>query len=292
MQEPAAAEPGAETTRERPLGGKVALVTGAGRRRGLGYGIARHLAGLGARVAILGAGNQRPADPDYEAAALAELFSIRDELADLGSGSHLAIQADVANPQEIERLLDCVENELGAVEILVNNAGVCPVKALLETAFSEWERTMAVNATGAFVCSTQAARRMIAHGMRGSIVSIASLSAKEGWPDFGAYTASKFALLGFTQVFAREMAPHGIRVNAICPGYIAAGVSEAITASLAARYGTSSEELDRSSVARVPLGRYGTAEDVAQAVAFLVSPAASYITGQAINVCGGVMVSH
>ena len=292
MQEPAAAQAGSETTRERPLEGKVALVTGAGRRRGLGYGIARHLAGLGASVAILGAGNRRTSDPDYEAAALSELLSIRDELAALGGGRHLAAKADVASPHEVERLLDSVEGELGAVDILVNNAGVCPVKPLLETTFSEWEKTMAVNVTGAFVCSTKTARRMIASGIRGNIVSIASLSAKEGWPDFGAYTASKFALLGFTQVFAREMAPHGVRVNAICPGYIAAGVSEEITASLVAKLGQTPEALDRSTVARVPLGRYGTAEDVAQAVAFLVSPAASYITGQAINVCGGVMVSH
>jgi NAD(P)-dependent dehydrogenase (short-subunit alcohol dehydrogenase family) len=133
---------------------------------------------------------------------------------------------------------------------------------------------------------------MIAHGIRGNIVSIGSLSAKEGWPDFGAYTASKFALMGFTQAFAREMAPHGIRVNAVCPGLIAAGVSEEVTTALAQRHGLTPEALDRDSLSRVPLGRYGMPEDVAQAVAFLVSPAASYITGQAINVCGGSMVSH
>ncbi len=279
-------------TGERPLDGKVALVTGAGRRRGIGYGIARHLAGLGASVAIVGAGRRSMAGLDYEAEALGELHAIRDELAALGRGRHLAGQADVADPEQVGRLFDRIENELGVVEILVNNAGVCLVKPLLETTFSDWERTMRVNATGAFVCSTEAARRMVAHGIQGNIVSIASLSAKEGWPDFGAYTASKFALLGFTQVFAREMAPHGIRVNAVCPGYIAAGVSEEITNTFAAKLGLSPAELDRSTVDRVPLGRYGTAEDVAQAVAFLVSPAASYITGQAINVCGGVMVSH
>jgi len=279
-------------TGERLLNGKVALVTGAGRRRGIGYGIARHLAGLGASVVIVGAGNRSAAGGNYEDQALRELDGIRDELAALGRGRHLAAQADVANPEQVGRLFDRIEGELGVVEILVNNAGVCPVKPLLETTFSEWEKTIDVNATGAFVCSTEAARRMMVHGISGNIVSIASLSAKEGWPDFGAYTASKFALLGFTQVFAREMAPHGIRVNAVCPGYIAAGVSEEITNTFAAKLGVSPAELDRSTVARVPLGRYGTAEDVAQAVAFLVSPADSYITGQAINVCGGVMVSH
>lgn len=279
-------------TGERPLDGKVALVTGAGRRRGIGYGIARHLAGLGASVAIVGAGNRSADGGNYEDQALSELHAIRDELANLGSGRHLGAQADVASPEQIGRLLDRIENELGVVEILVNNAGVCPVKPLLETTFSEWEKTMSVNATGAFVCSTEAARRMITHGIHGNIVSIGSLSAKEGWPEFGAYTASKFALLGLTEVFAREMAPHGIRVNAVCPGYIAAGVSEEITNTFAAKLGVSPAELDRNTTARVPLGRHGTAEDVAQAVAFLVSPAASYITGQAINVCGGVMVSH
>lgn len=279
-------------TGERPLDGKVALVTGAGRRRGIGYGIARHLAGLGASVAIVGAGSRSTADSQYAAEALGELHAMGDELAAMGHGRHLAAQADVSNPEQVGRLLDRIGSELGVVEILVNNAGVCPVKPLLETTFSEWEKTMGVNASGAFLCSTEAARRMIAHGIRGNIVSIASLSAKEGWPDFGAYTASKFALLGFTEVFAREMAPHGIRVNAVCPGYIAAGVSGEITNTFAAKLGVSPEELDRNTVARVPLGRYGTAEDVAQTVAFLVSPAASYITGQAINVCGGVMVSH
>ena len=134
-------------------------------------------------------------------------------------------------------MLNCAESELGGIDILVNNAGVCPVKPLLETTLAEWETTIGINATGTFLCSTFTARRMIARGIRGAMVNIASSSGKEGWPNFGAYTASKFAVVGFTQTFAREMAPYGIRVNAICPGKIDAGVSEEITAELAARYG-------------------------------------------------------
>jgi NAD(P)-dependent dehydrogenase (short-subunit alcohol dehydrogenase family) len=284
-------EPGTEKASERYFEGKVVVITGSGRRRGIGYGIARHFARFGASVVVSGAGSQSASDSNYEAGALSELFSIKDELATMG-GRHLAVKTDVTHPQEIERLLDCVEGELGGIDILVNNAGICLVKPLLETTPAEWENTIQINATGTFLCSTLTARRMIAQGIHGSIVNIASSSGKEGWAGFGAYTASKFAVIGFTQVFAREMAPYGIRVNAVCPGLIAAGVSKEVTASLAALHETTPEALDRDAPSRVPMGRYGTPEDVAQAVAFLVSPAASYITGQAVNVCGGMMVSH
>lgn len=271
------------------LKGKVAIVTGSGRRSGIGYGIARYLAQLGAAVTVTDVGRRAEPDSAFEAAAWAELESIATELSQLG-GNSLAVKADITNPDEVETLLKRVETELGPVDILVNNAGVFMVKPLLETSPAEWELTLKVNALGTFLCSTQTARRMIERGTPGRIVNIASISGKEGWPNFGAYTASKFAVIGLTQTFAREMAPYGINVNAVCPGLIATGMNDIGLARLAELGGVTPEEISQAQLERVPLGRYGTPEDVARLVAFLVSPEAAYMTGQAINMSGGLMV--
>jgi NAD(P)-dependent dehydrogenase (short-subunit alcohol dehydrogenase family) len=267
---------------------KIALITGSGRRNGIGYGIARYLALQGATVVVTDVCNRGEPDPAFEAAAWAELNSIAAELNQISRS--LAVKANITQSSDVETLFNQIEQELGFLDILVNNAGVFVVKPLLETTLNEWETTMRVNAYGTFLCSTQAARRMIRHGVKGRIINIASISGKEGWPNFGAYTASKFAVIGLTQTLARELAPQGINVNAVCPGLITTSMNELALARLSELRGVSPESIDQAQLERIPHKRYGTPEDVAKVVAFLASSESDYMTGQAINVSGGLMV--
>jgi len=275
----------------KELSGQVAVVTGSGRRTGIGYAIAKELARRGASLVVTDICCRAQPDPEFEASAWAELESIAAELGSFGT-DHLPVKADITNPDDVEALLDQAENGLGPVNIVVNNAGVFVVKPLLETTVADWEISMKVNALGTFLCSTRAARRMIQQKTQGRIVNISSISGKEGWPNFGAYTASKFAVLGFTQTLARELARHGIHVNAVCPGLIATDMQNHGIAEMARIQGVDPEEIDKNQLERVPMGRYGTPEEVARVVAFLVSSDAVYMTGQALNITGGLMVSR
>jgi NAD(P)-dependent dehydrogenase (short-subunit alcohol dehydrogenase family) len=273
------------------LHGKVALITGSGRRSGIGYAIATVLAQRGASIVITDWGRRAEPDPDFEATAWAEMESIRQELAENGR-PHFAFRADITNPAEVDSLIEATETALAPIDILINNAGIFVVKPLLETSVAEWELSMKVNAFGTFLCSVRVAERMIQQGTAGRIVNMSSISGKEGWPHFGAYTASKFAVLGFTQTLARELGPHGINVNAVCPGLIATDMQAHSIAHLAQLRGVSPAAVDQAQLERVPLGRYGTPAEVAGVVAFLVSPDSAYMTGQALNISGGLMVSR
>ncbi|HAE41318.1 MAG TPA: hypothetical protein DCG34_00165, partial [Clostridiales bacterium] len=168
---------------EKLFSGKTVLVTGSGKKNGIGYGIAKHLADNGANLVLTDvankkkAGNQKVGDEPKS-----ELTQNLEELR-LISNNHLAIEADLTKPEDIVSLFDRIENELGPVSILVNNAGICPVKPLLNTSSSEWEITLKINATGVFLCSIEATKRMIKSGIRGSIINMSSISGKEGWPD-------------------------------------------------------------------------------------------------------------
>lgn len=275
----------------KELSGQVAIVTGSGRRTGIGYAVAKELARRGASLVVTDICRHAQPDPEFEASAWSELESIAEELGQFGARS-LPIKADITDPNDVNALLDQTENRLGPVNIVVNNAGVFIVKPLLETTIADWEISMKVNAFGTFLCSTEAAQRMIQQETQGRIVNISSISGKEGWPNFGAYTASKFAVLGFTQTLARELAPHHINVNAVCPGLIATDMQNYGIVEMARLQGITPEEIDTSQLDRVPMGRYGTPEDVARVVAFLVSPDSAYMTGQALNITGGLMISR
>lgn len=271
------------------LSGRIAIITGAGRRTGIGYAVARYLTEMGVSTVVTDICRREVPDPEYEAAAWAELVSIAEELRGVG-GQHLPMRADVSNPADIDTLLDLTEEKLGPIDILVNNAGILVTKPLLQTTIEEWQNVMRVNALGTFICAKLVALRMVKRGVPGRIVNIASMSAKEGWPNLGVYTASKFAVLGFTQSFARELAPYKINVNAVCPGIITTDMHAQGLERLSKLHDTTPEHIDRAQQKRIPLGRPGAPVDVARVVAFLVSPESTYMTGQALNVTGGLLV--
>jgi NAD(P)-dependent dehydrogenase (short-subunit alcohol dehydrogenase family) len=237
---------------------KSALVTGAG--SGLGAAIARRLSQDGYRVAVV--------DADAQAA--------RAQAAALPGA--VAFAADVTDETAIEAMLD----DFGAVpDVLVNNAGIVRFGPLLEHSVADFRRVVDVNLVGTFIVSRAVGRRMVERGS-GAIVNITSLNAVAPSPDAGAYPASKAAVALLTQHFALALGPHGIRVNAVAPGFIDAGMSAAIYADPDARAARSGS---------VPVGSLGTAEDVAEAVAFLASDKARYTTGHQLMVDGGVSFS-
>jgi NAD(P)-dependent dehydrogenase (short-subunit alcohol dehydrogenase family) len=236
-----------------------AVVTGAG--TGIGSVIARHAVKAGYRVAAW----------DIEEAGLRALA---DELGEACVGSVV----DVSDEDAVRAAVDALPE---APALVVNNAGVVRFGPLLELSAADWRHAVDVNLTGTFLVSRTAAARMIAAG-GGAIVNIASINGIAAAPNAGAYTASKAGIIMLTQHMALEWGSAGVRVNAVAPGLINAGMSEAINADPEARM---------LRQARVPLGRLGTAEDVAEMVLYLGSDKASYVTGQTVAVDGGITVS-
>jgi NAD(P)-dependent dehydrogenase (short-subunit alcohol dehydrogenase family) len=237
---------------------KSALVTGAA--GGLGAAIATRLANDGYRVAIV--------DTD-EAAARAQAARLPEAV---------AFAADVTDEAAVEAVLDAFGD---VPDVLVNNAGIVRFGPLLEHSVADFRKVLDVNLTGTFIVTCAVARRMVARGS-GAIVNITSLNAIAPSPDAGAYPASKAGVALLTQHFALALGPHGIRVNAVAPGFIDAGMSAPIY-----------EDADVRSArgAQVPVGSIGTAEDVAEAVAFLASDRARYTTGHQLMVDGGLSFS-
>ena len=244
------------------LSGRVAVVTGAA--QGIGRAIADTLCALGTRTAM--------ADLDFPKAEV----SAREIRA--SGWDARAFQLDVADAEAVTQVVRDVEESWGAVDILVNNAGVVSRRAIPDLSLGEWDRTLEVNLRGAFLMS-QAVLPEMKHRKRGAIVNISSVAAIGGGLAVGAdYVASKAGLLGLTRHFARAGAPFGVRANAVCPGIIA---TRATTLLDEARQ----EDLH----AQIPMGRFGSAEEVASVVLFLVSDMASYVTGEVIAVTGGIM---
>jgi 3-oxoacyl-[acyl-carrier protein] reductase len=247
--------------------GRVAIVTGAG--RGIGRGILRAFAAAGAQTVAV--------DLDGAAAEAAAA-----ELAEQGRPECLPIQADVADYGRARLAVAEVLARFGRVDVLVNNAGIAQRTPFLELTEAEWDRVLAVNLKGAFNWSQAVAPAMLQQGW-GRIIAISSVNAKTGGVVFpavsrAAYAAAKAGLLGLTRSLARELAPN-VTVNAICPGLIATE----LTAS-------SWRERAAEAVAPIPAGRPGQPEDIAQAVLFLASEGASYITGEVMDVNGGFYI--
>jgi 3-oxoacyl-[acyl-carrier protein] reductase len=245
---------------------QVVLVTGAG--RGIGRAIA---AAFGARGAIVAANDLTPVNLDQTVAHIRE-----------AGGRASAYLADMAKKIPVQTMIGAVLEEWDRIDILVNNAGVEPHVPLLELDEWDWRRTLDVNLTGAFFAMQTVGRAMQEQG-GGVVVNIASIAGRaHGLKDRSAYVASKMGLIGLTREAARELAPAGVRVNAVCPGVIATEMTAALR---------QDESMLRKWQAEIPLGRLGTPEEVADLVLFLCSPAAAYLTGQAINLDGGKVMS-
>ncbi len=253
------------------LKGKVALVTGGG--RGIGQGIALALAGAGVDVAV--------ADLDQ---TIAEETAAKVEAAGRRS---VAISVNVAQPDSVRAMVEKVEAELGGLDIAVNNAGIISIQSIEELTAEDFDRIMAVNAKGVFLC-TQAAVRVMRPRRWGRIINVASIAGKIGFPDLSHYTASKFAVIGFTNAVAKEVALDGITVNALCPGIVGTGMWRGEDG-LAGRWREEGES-EEASWARhqktlLPQGVAQTPEDMGQLAVYLAC--AEHVTGQAIAVDGG-----
>src|SRR6516164_9467683 len=247
------------------LNGRVGLVTGGG--GGIGREIARRLAREGMAVAVL----------DRDGAAV--------EAASVEIGG-LAVTADVTSQEEVGRAVDAVLARFEKIDLLVNNAGVAWMGPALEMPLEALQAMLRVNVEGVFIVSRAVLPRMVAR-RSGSVVNLASWAGKTGNAFFAGYSASKFAVIGLTQALAREMAPHGIRVNAICPGIVVDTAMRTAIEAQQRRYGLpETAERERS----VPIGRVSVPDDVAGIAAFLASDESSYMTGESINLSGGLLM--
>jgi NAD(P)-dependent dehydrogenase (short-subunit alcohol dehydrogenase family) len=267
----------------------VAVVTGAGRPGGIGRAVAEALLKDGVRVVVSDLSAPMATHPAYESATTSELDRTAQELAE--RGDVLAVPCDVRDATQVEALFDATVDAFGRVDVVVNNAGIavglCEVVELSE---DDWRLNLDVMATGTFLCSRAAARRMLDQGSGGRIINMASQAAKTGQPLLAAYTAAKFAVLGFTQSLAHELGPHGITVNAVCPGTVLTpllDVSGGVFRTYPERFGLDPERYKAKLVRQIPLGRFAQPEDIADVVRFLASDEARYITGESVNVTGG-----
>ena len=275
------------------LSGKVAVVTGAGGRHGIGRAIATRLAREGADVVVTDIPQSLDAiRPQDRAEGWEGLPSVVLEIEAAGRQA-MGLFSDAADSGQVEEMVGQVLARFGHIDILVNNAGSrpgrdrVPVVELTEDAFDE---VMRVNVRGTYLCSRAVARHMISRQQGGKIIIISSGAGKRGIARYAVYCASKFALVGFTQALAQEMAPHRVNVNAICPGLVDTERVDFIAAALAAE-GQSAEEhramMVRERSTRVPMGRIAQGEDIARLAAFLSSAESDYMTGLSISVSGG-----
>src|SRR3954449_8259001 len=252
--------------------GKVVVVTGAG--RGLCAGIASSFAVDGAYVVLAAR------DP-----------VVQETAAQLADGA-LGVVADVTSEDDVRALFERAREAFGRVDVLVNNAGIITISRLVELTLADWERVLRVNTTGTFLCCQAAAALMREHGGGGRILNAASGQARQGFIYTPHYAASKFGVVGLTQSLAKELAPEGITVNAICPGIIHTEMwdyNDRVWGKMLGDYGPG--ELMKEWVEGIPMKRAGTPAEVGALVAFLASEDAGYITGQTINVDGGLIMS-
>jgi 3-oxoacyl-[acyl-carrier protein] reductase len=244
------------------LAGKKALVTGSG--RGIGREIALKLAAAGADVAIT--------DVDLDSAR-----QTSKDIEALGRRS-IAIQADVSNQESVQKLFETCVADFGAIEILVNNAGITRDNLLIRMSEADWDMVLSVNLKSVFLCCKEAMRPMM-KAKYGRIVNISSVIGLMGNAAQANYAAAKAGMIGVTKSLAKEYAVKNITVNAVAPGFIQSAMTDKLAPEIKQKY-----------IEHVPLARLGTPEDVANAVVFLVSPLADYITGQVLTVDGGMVM--
>lgn len=255
------------------LDGRTCVITGAG--RGIGAAIAARLGEEGANVVI--------ADVDGDAAA-AVAAAIPD-------GRGLGVACDVSDRDQVRAAITAAVERFGRIDVFYNNAGVSQTVRFMDVTEAEWDRTMRVNGLGVLVGTQEAARQLIAQGGGGKIINTASIAGKQGYPLFPNYSASKFAVVGLTQSAARALAEHGITVNAFCPGVVGTELWQQLDQEFqdlgeTERPGQALEEFGAS----ILLGRVSTPKDVVGLAVFLATADADYITGQSIQVDGGMVL--
>jgi meso-butanediol dehydrogenase/(S,S)-butanediol dehydrogenase/diacetyl reductase len=266
------------------LEGKAALVTGGA--RGIGRGIALALARAGANVAVADVETLAAAGQQYGDRAVGGFTAAREtagEITALGRRA-AAIHADVTRKEEVARMVEETVRQLGALDVLVCNAGVVSVAPVEAMGEEVWDLTMGVNVKGVFLACQAAIPVMKKRG--GSIINIASIAGKNGHPGLAHYCASKFAVVGFTNALAKELAPQGIRVNAICPGILRTQMWEYLADTLKQPGESKEAAWDRWVRSLIPLGRPQTPDDIGALAVFLAG--ADNVTGQAMNVDGGI----
>lgn len=266
------------------LKGKIAIVTGAG--QGIGKGVATRLSQEGAHIVIA----------EYKAE---NAHAVANELSANGPRT-LAYPIDIGDTTQIDQMVRDVVNEFGQIDILVNNAGVLETLPLFDLTPEKWDWLQRVNQRGLFFCLQAVAKQMVtqisdevkssgkAERSYGKIVNFSSIAGRKGRPYAAHYSAAKWATISMTQSAALYLAPYNINVNAICPGVVPTPMWEDIDKTQATRFGMQQGEWIQSTIDKVPLKRAAKPEDIAAAVAFLCSEDADYITGQALNVDGGM----
>lgn len=243
--------------------GKSAIVTGAS--RGIGREIAILLGKEGARVAVNYSGSKEKAEEVVE-------------LIKQSGGDAFAIQANVSDADQVKQMIDATMENFGSIDFLVNNAGITRDNLLMRMKEDEWDDVIDINLKGVFLC-TKAVTRQMMKQRAGKIVNLASIVGVIGNPGQANYVAAKAGVIGLTKTTARELATRNITVNAVAPGFITTDMTDALP-----------EEVKTQMLGSIPLGKLGSAEDVAGAVAFLLSNDANYITGQTIHVDGGMVM--
>jgi NAD(P)-dependent dehydrogenase (short-subunit alcohol dehydrogenase family) len=269
------------------LEGKVALVTGAGRHRGLGKAICARLAREGCQIALTDLALPQPLMDAKNIGTRAEMDEVADELAAIGP-KVIALPMDVRDEAQIESAIATVVATFGRLDILINNAGIGYLfSPIIDTPSDFWKAVMDVNLMGPFLCTKHASKQMIRQGGGGRIINIASQAAKSGHPHLAAYIASKHGLVGLTRTAALELGAHGITVNAVCPNHVTTGLGSVQNEYYAKLKGVTVEQYLADMTSGIPMGRVGLPDDTANACAFLCSDQAAYITGEAMNVSGG-----
>ena len=245
------------------LEGKIALVTGGS--QGIGESIAKALAAAGAHVVVAARGEEK-------AAAVAGAIVA-------AGGKAEALRLDVGDPASVSAAFKAVTLKHGKLDILVNNAGITDDGLILRMSKESWDKVIATDLTGVFLCAQEAAKLMLKKRVPGRIVNITSVVGLMGNPGQTNYAAAKAGVVGFTKALAREIGSRGITVNAVAPGYVETTMTDVLN-----------DDQKKALVGQIVLGRLGTADDVAGAVVYLASDAAAYVTGTCLNVSGGLYI--